>query len=279
MLEVLAEAYADEVEQAKKEVFEWVAEQTGTTPEQVEKAWRGVMITYQGAKMLGGPSQKLAQTLLKSDAGKKVTGFLRNLKPTRTRVPAKTQPRQIGFTDPQGVAHTQHLKPGKMEVLPGNDSKKVRVQTERRPGVQKGSQPSKTSTSGASEKTLKDSSNGSSPTQNSVKKYEVGTYDDLKKRSQTGDGLDIHHAVQKHPAEQVIPGYNQKRGPSIALPKREHAKIKDIKGEYKGTSRDLLAKNVKDLREHTKAENKILRELIDLNKKMYPEEFILKGKK
>jgi hypothetical protein len=161
MLEVLAQVYADEVEQAKQEVFEWVAEQTGTSPQEVEKAWRRVMITYQGAKMLGGPSQKLAQTLLKSDAGKKVTGFLRNLKPTRSRVPAKTQPRQIGFTDPQGVAHTQHLKPGKMEVLPGNDSKKVRVQTERRPGAQKASQPSKPSPSGASDKTLREWNNGS----------------------------------------------------------------------------------------------------------------------
>jgi hypothetical protein len=66
MLEVLAEAYADEVEQAKQEVFEWVAEQTGVKPEQVEKAWTTVTAAYQGAKMLepwylGRVQEKLAR--------------------------------------------------------------------------------------------------------------------------------------------------------------------------------------------------------------------------
>ncbi len=105
------------------------------------------------------------------------------------------------------------------------------------------------------------------------KKYEVGKYDDLKKRSVPGDGLDIHHAVQKHPAGQVIPGYDLKTGPSIAIPALEHSQIPTGKGIYTGTVRDLLAKDIMDLRRATDVSNSTLKELIDLNKKMFPAVF------
>jgi len=60
-----------------------------------------------------------------------------------------------------------------------------------------------------------------------INPYEVGTYDDLKARSLPNDGLDIHHLPQKHPAGQVIPGYDAKTGPSIAVPQNEHRQIPD----------------------------------------------------
>ncbi|MDP3629854.1 MAG: hypothetical protein Q8S43_02715, partial [Actinomycetota bacterium] len=106
-----------------------------------------------------------------------------------------------------------------------------------------------------------------------VSKYEVGAFDALKSRSAAGDGLDIHHAIQKNPAGQVVGGYNPVNGPSIALPRAEHSGIPTIKGEYNGTARDLLAKDIRDLRNYTNAPNKSLLELIYLNKQMYPGAF------
>jgi len=88
-----------------------------------------------------------------------------------------------------------------------------------------------------------------------------------------GDGLEVHHAAQAHPASQVIPGYDRATAPSIALPYKEHRRIPTQKGPYEGTPRDLLAKDINDLRRHTNAPNKALRELIDLNKKCYPGAF------
>ncbi|WP_279573801.1 RHS repeat domain-containing protein [Volucribacter amazonae] len=108
---------------------------------------------------------------------------------------------------------------------------------------------------------------------NPVQKYEVGTYNDLKKRSVSGDQLDIHHVVQAHPGNQVIPNYNRNTAPAIAIPRKEHREIPTIKGKYSGSPRELLAKDIKDLRKYTKAPNSKIKELINLNKKMYPHSF------
>jgi RHS repeat-associated protein len=106
-----------------------------------------------------------------------------------------------------------------------------------------------------------------------VGKYEVGAFDALKSRSSPGDGLDIHHAIQKNPAGQVVEGYDPANGPSIAVPRGEHSRIPTLKGEYTGSVRGLLAKDIRDLRNSTNASNGSLRELVDLNKQMYPEAF------
>ncbi|EIS3742086.1 hypothetical protein LO908_004554 [Aeromonas hydrophila] len=106
-----------------------------------------------------------------------------------------------------------------------------------------------------------------------MKKYEVGAFNDLKNRSVSGDELDIHHAVQKHPAGQLINGYDPKTAPSIAIPKVEHQQIPTIKKTYNGTPRELLAKDIKDLRRYTNAPASAIRELISLNKEMFPEAF------
>jgi hypothetical protein len=91
-----------------------------------------------------------------------------------------------------------------------------------------------------------------------------------------GDGLDIHHAMQKKPAGQVVSGYDPMTAPSIAVPADEHAQIPTLKGPYTGTARDLLAKDITDLRQNTGAPNKCLRQLIALNKEMYPGAFVKK---
>lgn len=106
-----------------------------------------------------------------------------------------------------------------------------------------------------------------------VAKYEVGTYDTLKSKSVAGDGLDIHHAMQKHPAGQVVEGYNPATGPSIAVPRGEHSGIPTLKGEYTGSARDILAKDIRDLRNYTNAPNDSLQNLINLNKQTFPGAF------
>lgn len=106
-----------------------------------------------------------------------------------------------------------------------------------------------------------------------VNAYDVGRFNKLKGLEQAGDGLDIHHAAQANPASQVIPGYDRSTAPSIALPKTEHRSIPPQRGPYEGNPRDLLAKDIKDLRKYTNAPNKALRELIDLNKQCYPGSF------
>ena len=108
---------------------------------------------------------------------------------------------------------------------------------------------------------------------NPTEKYEVGTFDDLKRRSKVGDELDIHHVMQKNPAGQIITGYDPKTAPSMAVPGAEHKQIPTIKGPFKGTARDLLAKDVKDLRNYTNAPPSAVRNLIRINKESFPKDF------
>jgi len=105
-----------------------------------------------------------------------------------------------------------------------------------------------------------------------VKPYEVGTYNDLLKKSPNDDGLQIHHAPQGHPAGQIINNYDYANAPAIALPNPEHIAVNraNLRGPYGGTPRDLLAKTIRDLRNYTNAPNSALQKLVRLNKNRYP---------
>jgi hypothetical protein len=90
-----------------------------------------------------------------------------------------------------------------------------------------------------------------------------------------GDGLDVHHVSQAQPAEQLIQGYEKSKAPAIALKRAEHKAIPTLKGtNTAGSARSQLAKDIRDLRNHTNAPNSSLQKLIELNKKMYPTSFI-----
>lgn len=106
-----------------------------------------------------------------------------------------------------------------------------------------------------------------------LSKYEVGAFDVMKGRSVAGDGLDIHHAMQKQPAGQFVKGYDPLTAPSISVPRAEHIQIPNLRGDYTGTARELLARDIRNLRNYTNAPNGSLRELIDLNKQTYPGAF------
>ena len=103
-----------------------------------------------------------------------------------------------------------------------------------------------------------------------VQPYEVGPVDDLLRRSRIGDGLSIHHLPQQHPASQVVPAYDPKTAPGIALPRGEHRRIRNLQGPYSSTARDLVARDLWNLRVHTEAPNNALGDLLSLIRAMYP---------
>jgi hypothetical protein len=108
---------------------------------------------------------------------------------------------------------------------------------------------------------------------NTCNPYEVGTYRELKGKSDPGDGLDIHHVSQAHLASQVIPGYDYHNAPAIAVPRTEHVRIPKLRGDYQGTGYDLIRRDILNLGLYTKAPLDNQKELLELIKKMYPGEF------
>ena len=106
-----------------------------------------------------------------------------------------------------------------------------------------------------------------------VSPYEVDIYNELQKRSVVGDMLDIHHTPQKVPARRLIQGYDERTGPSIAIPQKEHAIISGLqrgRNVSGWSARQLLAHDIWLLKTHSNAPNASLRQLIELNKEMYP---------
>ena len=75
---------------------------------------------------------------------------------------------------------------------------------------------------------------------NHVQPYDVGTAKELKARSRSGDGLDIHDVPQGKPADQVIDGYDYDTAPAIALPGPEHVRIPNERGTCSGTAQELI---------------------------------------
>lgn len=118
-------------------------------------------------------------------------------------------------------------------------------------------------------KKIKDAIESASDLKKGLKKYEVGDFDDLQKRSEVGDDLDLHHVPQKHPAAQKIENYDSKKGPAIAIPKKIHKSIPTIKGISSGSARDQLAKDARNLR-NAEVPNEKVKEVIDYNKNKYP---------
>jgi hypothetical protein len=106
-----------------------------------------------------------------------------------------------------------------------------------------------------------------------LKAYQVGTYKSLKALSVPGDGLVIHHVGQGHAMAQVVQRYVYEEGPAIAIPTAEHLLIPNLRGEFTGSARGLLARDVRNLRNYTGAPNSSINELIERNRRAYPGAF------
>jgi hypothetical protein len=104
------------------------------------------------------------------------------------------------------------------------------------------------------------------PGETNVQPYDVGMTKDLNSRSVVSDDISIHHSIQSQPGSQLIPEYDYKNAPGIALPKNEHSEIPTFRGtKTAGSPRQQLAKDIRDLRANTNAPNEKLQQLINLN--------------
>lgn len=103
--------------------------------------------------------------------------------------------------------------------------------------------------------------------------YQVGAYADIKGVS----GLDAHHVGQKALMEKLVKDYDPMTAPAINVPKVGHT-ISGPNGIVSRsmtgitTARQLLARDILELRRvYPDIPNSKLKELIELNKKLYPE--------
>ena len=107
-----------------------------------------------------------------------------------------------------------------------------------------------------------------------VSPYQVGRANYLKRNSLVGDRLEVHHVGQSHVYNQIIKDYDKRNGPAIILPRYEHQILQTLKGPINVHPRSQLAKDIYDLRRKTNAPSSSLLDLIELNRTLYPQEFI-----
>ncbi|WP_181424404.1 RHS repeat domain-containing protein, partial [Serratia marcescens] len=97
-------------------------------------------------------------------------------------------------------------------------------------------------------------------------------------------GLDSHHVGQKNIMKDLVEGYDPATAPAMLVPRVGHtvskegvgivsrSKINPSTGLPFTNARDVVARDIRELRRvYPEIPNGKLRELIDLNKKMYPE--------
>ncbi|WLC72246.1 hypothetical protein KTC96_09815 [Clostridium estertheticum] len=104
-------------------------------------------------------------------------------------------------------------------------------------------------------------------------KYRVGSYKEIR----GADGLDAHHAGQKAVMKKLVKDYESMTAPAINVPKLGHT-ISGPNGivsrSTKGITdtRQLLARDLFELkRVYPDIPNSTFKELIEMNKKLYPE--------
>ena len=83
----------------------------------------------------------------------------------------------------------------------------------------------------------------------------------------------VHHVTQAHPSGQIIPGYNPATAPGIMIPKPLHHLLARSRGQFQGSARSLLARDILELRK-IDAPATSLRQLIELNKQLYPGAYV-----
>jgi hypothetical protein len=142
LLETMLEAYGEDIEGHKAEIFEWLEKNASLPVQRCHQIW-DTLVHNPLVSTLRAPGKMVAKGLFKTGLGKGLKQKIQSLRkegPKRYRhTPKSQQPQLTQYKDKDGITHTQIVKPGKMEVPSVADSKKVRAQTERRPGVQKAS--------------------------------------------------------------------------------------------------------------------------------------------
>ncbi len=105
-------------------------------------------------------------------------------------------------------------------------------------------------------------------------KFDVGPYNKMKGLV---PGLDAHHAGQAAVMKKLVAGYDYDTAPAILVPKVGHT-IRGPNGIVSRSTngldaaRDALARDINELRRvYPDVPNAGLKELVDMNKRMYPE--------
>jgi hypothetical protein len=113
-----------------------------------------------------------------------------------------------------------------------------------------------------------------------VRKYTVGEYDQLRKAA-AGSGLTAHHVPQQAVAKRFIVNYDPGTAPSILVPRAGHIiKLGDRGVLSRNTdgftnARQVLARDIMELRRmYPDLSNTELRQIILLNRTMYPKAFL-----
>ena len=118
---------------------------------------------------------------------------------------------------------------------------------------------------------------GSAPNSNS-RLYDVGLAKDLRKNPISG--TQVNHAPQSRQAESLLGEFNVKNKvgnePAIRLPIEEHDAVSAAQRlrTAPASARDLLADEIRILRQNTNAPNSALQDLIDLSKKRHPYDYL-----
>ena len=100
--------------------------------------------------------------------------------------------------------------------------------------------------------------------------FDVGLAKDLRKASQIG--TQVNHAPQSREAELLVGGFNLRNKvgnePAIRLLTSEHEAVTAAQAARSApaSARDLLASDIRILRNNTDAPNSALQQLIQLNK-------------
>ncbi|MDG6894342.1 hypothetical protein A6A20_01535 [Volucribacter amazonae] len=117
------------------------------------------------------------------------------------------------------------------------------------------------------------------------KKWDVGSYQQLRSSVKNhGLELDAHHIGQKALMKKLVKNYDPNTGPAILVPKVGHtiskpntgvvsrSNINPKTGQKIKSARELLARDIKKLkRVYPEIPKSKIREIIKLNKSMYPE--------
>ncbi|CAF1216149.1 unnamed protein product, partial [Rotaria sordida] len=110
----------------------------------------------------------------------------------------------------------------------------------------------------------------------SLEEYEIGIYRELKARSRSGDGLDIHHLIQKQIGNTCIPGYSLNNGICIAFRASDHRQIPTLRSDeitsryVEKHSRQILADNILRDRSVNVIPVRVLLEALHLHVHHYP---------
>jgi hypothetical protein len=113
---------------------------------------------------------------------------------------------------------------------------------------------------------------------NASRFYEVGLAKDLRKNPVTG--TQVNHAPQSRQAESLIGDFNLRNKvgnePSIRLPIEEHNAVSAAQRARTApaSARDLLADEIRILRQNTNAPNSALQDLIRLSRETHPWDYL-----